>query len=541
MLPGPNPDFRRLFEASAGLYLVLNPDLTIAAASDAYLRATMTSRDAILDRDLFEVFPDNPEESVATGVNNLSASLRRVLRTRTAHAMAVQKYDIRRPDGNFEERYWNPVNTPVLGEDGQVVWIIHQVEDVTERVRLQAAETETREQAVLIEQLKRATEDSHRLATIVASSHDAIVSKTLDGIVTTWNPAAESMFGYSASEMVGRPLSPLIPPDRMAEEEMILARVRVGEPVEHYETIRRRRDGGEVRVSLSVSPIRNDRGEIVGASKIARDITEQAKVRDRLEELQSELLHVSRLNDMGQLASAFAHELNQPLAAIGNYINGVTRLIGAGDPARALDGCGRASAQVGRLGEVIRRLRDFVKKEEIERASENLPDVIDEACTLGLMGARADGISISRAISPDATTAVINRVEIQQVLVNLIRNAAEAMTATRRREITCATRRFGEGMIEISVTDSGPGLPADVKAKLFQPFVTTKATGMGVGLSLCRTIVQSHGGEIWAEDDPTGGATFRFTVPESEEDEVTAIEDDGQGRLGRPEAPARQA
>lgn len=305
----PTPDFRALFESASGLYLVLTPDLTIVAVSDAYLQATMTKREEILGRRLFDVFPDNPDDPGATGVSNLSASLERVLRNRTSDAMAVQKYDIRRPEskgGGFEERHWSPVNSPVFGPNQQIAYIIHRVEDVTEFVRLKqqgveqsklTKELRTRAQKVEAEiflraqelqetnkKLLAANEELARLAAIVESSDDAIISKTLEGIVTSWNKGAERIFGYAAEEMISKPVSVLIPTDRFNEEPGIIERLKRGELIEQYETVRRRKDGKQIDVSLTISVIRNSEGRIIGASKIARDITQRKRAEEALRE-----------------------------------------------------------------------------------------------------------------------------------------------------------------------------------------------------------------------------------------------------------------
>jgi two-component system sensor kinase FixL len=354
--------------------------------------------------------------------------------------------------------------------------------------------------------------DRELLASIVESSQDAVIGKTLDGLITSWNKAAEEIFGYPAREIVGQPIVILFPPELAAEEPMILEKVRRGERIEHYETVRLRQDGRRLDVSLTVSPIRDATGQVIGASKIVRDITEQKALRTRLAEVQSQLLHVSRLNDMGQLASAFAHELNQPLSAISAYIGGTRRLIEAGDRERALQGCDRAIAQVARAGEVIRRLREFVGKGDGQRGVEDLGQAIEEAISLLLVAAQREGLQTEVGVAEDARTAFIDKVQIQQVLVNLLRNAVEAMAAAPAKRLRITTQRRND-RIEIAVADSGPGISEEVLTRLFQPFTTTKATGMGVGLSLCRSIIESQGGEISAENSASGGAVFRFTVP----------------------------
>ncbi|MBV8592943.1 MAG: sensor histidine kinase, partial [Caulobacteraceae bacterium] len=210
---------------------------------------------------------------------------------------------------------------------------------------------------------------------------------------------------------------------------------------------------------------------------------------------------------------ALAHELNQPLSAIGNYINGLRRMTPTADRQTIQDGLDKASAQVLRAGEIIRRLRDFVQKGETDRRIESLSKLVEEASALALVGAREADIHVSIRLDPEIDRILADRVQIQQVLLNLIRNAVDAMPGSAHRRLTIASRPAADDMVEISVADTGPGLVQEVLEKLFQPFVTTKAQGMGVGLSICRTIVEAHGGRIWTEPNTPHGAIFRFTLP----------------------------
>jgi two-component system sensor kinase FixL len=219
---------------------------------------------------------------------------------------------------------------------------------------------------------------------------------------------------------------------------------------------------------------------------------------------------------MGEMASALAHELNQPLAAISNYMKGSRRLLaGSSDPNAdkieiALD---RAAEQAIRAGQIIRRLRDFVLRGESERRIESVGKLVEEAAALGLVGSREQGLQLRFALDPTCERVVADRVQIQQVLVNLMRNAMEAMAESPRRELVVSSAPAADGMVEIVVADTGQGLPEAVRANLFQPFFTTKEAGMGVGLSISRTIIESHGGKLTAEANPAGGATFRLTLP----------------------------
>jgi two-component system, LuxR family, sensor kinase FixL len=247
-----------------------------------------------------------------------------------------------------------------------------------------------------------------------------------------------------------------------------------------------------------------------------RDLTEHQLTQARLQELQSELVHISRLSAMGEMASALAHELNQPLAAISNYMKGSRRLLaGSQDPnaPRIENAMDRAAEQALRAGQIIRRLRDFVSRGESEKRVESLAKLIEEAGALGLAGAREQNVQLRFHLNPEYDLVLVDRVQIQQVLVNLFRNALEAMAQSPQRELIASNAKVADDMVEVEVSDTGSGFPDDVRANLFQTFFTTKETGMGVGLSISRSIIEAHGGRMWAESNPAGGATFRFTLP----------------------------
>jgi len=246
-----------------------------------------------------------------------------------------------------------------------------------------------------------------------------------------------------------------------------------------------------------------------------RDLTERQKTEARLQELQAELVHISRLTAMGEMASTLAHELNQPLSAIANYLKGSRRLLEGstdGNAATIRDAMDKAAAQALRAGDIIRRLRDFVARGENERSVEHARKLIEEASALALVGAKNLGIRTRFDFDPAVAFVLVDKIQIQQVLLNLMRNAIEAMEAVERRELTIATKAADADMAMISVGDTGPGIAPDVADRLFQPFTTTKATGMGVGLSICRTIIEAHGGQIWVEPNAGGGAVFHFTL-----------------------------
>jgi signal transduction histidine kinase len=241
-------------------------------------------------------------------------------------------------------------------------------------------------------------------------------------------------------------------------------------------------------------------------------LAERREREEQLQEMRLELIHVSRLTELGQMVSALAHEVNQPLTAVGNYLRAGRRLLQAGETAKADDAFRRGVDQVTRAGEVIHRLRQFVKKAPADHRREDVRKLVEEAAAFALIGKEGRETHLAVAIAPETPAVRVDKVQIQQVLLNLIRNAVEAMQASERREVLVAAAP-AEGMVEISVRDTGPGISAEVRERLFQPFVTTKATGMGVGLAICRSIVTAHGGRMWVADNPVGGAAFHLTVP----------------------------
>ena len=348
--------------------------------------------------------------------------------------------------------------------------------------------------------------------TIVESSDDAIITMDLNGAIWSWNRAAERLFGYMADEIIGQPITTMFPPDRVEEEAVLLNRIRHGETVQHYETTRRRKDGQIISVSATISPIRDANGTIVGASKILRDLAGRNLRDQRIQELQAELAHVQRLTELGQVVSTLVHEVNQPLTAISNYVNACRRIGKTGNHEQVQAVLERIGDQTSRAREIVQRIRDFVKKRDTQMRAEDLSLVIEEAVALTRTSIGDASLTLDIQIDRSGLRVEIDKIQIQQVLFNLLRNSIEAMQDQPRRELVVATSLAQGGMVEISVADTGSGLVDEVRAKLFQPFITTKPNGMGIGLSVCRSIVEAHQGRLWADDNPSGGTVFRFTV-----------------------------
>jgi C4-dicarboxylate-specific signal transduction histidine kinase len=235
----------------------------------------------------------------------------------------------------------------------------------------------------------------------------------------------------------------------------------------------------------------------------------------RMHKLQLELYHAARFSEAGQMAAALAHELNQPLTAAANSASAGRRLLATGDLERlgeVREAMAEVAEQMVRAGQIIRRLRNFISRGETEKQIESIAIMIEEASALALKGSNATGVNVHFCLDPDASLALINPIQIQQVLTNLIRNAIEAMAACNQRDLRITTARLNEETIEVVVSDTGIGLSPDGAGRLFQPFVSTKPHGMGLGLSICKSIVESHGGDLNCEPNPEGGTIFRFTV-----------------------------
>ena len=359
------------------------------------------------------------------------------------------------------------------------------------------------------------------LQSILDTVPDAMIVIDTAGAMQSFSAAAERLFNWRADEVIGQNVNVLMPsPYREAHDGYLERYLTTGERriigIGRV-VVGQRRDGSTFPMELSVGEMRvADRRFFTG---FVRDLTERQETEARLQELQSELVHVSRLTAMGEMASALAHELNQPLSAIANYLRGSRRLLDKGDPndlPRLREALDKAADQALRAGDVIHRLRDFIGRGEVERRVESVSKLIEEATALALVGVKEQGVRVTMQLDPRADLVVADRVQIQQVVVNLLRNAVDAMRGGKGGELSVRAVRRADGFTVVSVSDTGTGIGDEIRERLFEPFMTTKKEGMGVGLSICRTIVEAHGGSIWAENNEGPGATFAFTLPAAE-------------------------
>jgi len=341
-----------------------------------------------------------------------------------------------------------------------------------------------------------------RLEAILECLSDAVLSIDNKGAVVAANAAAGALFGCSSEALLGAEAARLLPENALSASER------------KTEALARRLDGSTFPAALTV---KEARGAAHFRVAVIRDLTEERAAEALLCELRSELAYAGRLAAMGELAAALAHEINQPFSAIATYVRTARWLLQRKQkPSEEIEEIlDKAGAQAMRAGDIVRRLREFVTRGESVKTVQSLAELVEEAKSLGVAGARQVGARVRVAARAENDHVLADRVQIQQVIVNLMRNAVEAMDGAPQRELSLSTSA-ADGFARLDVADTGHGLKDGAAAALFEPFRSTKATGMGIGLSISRSIVEAHGGRIWAEPNPQGGAIFSFTLPLAE-------------------------
>ena len=366
---------------------------------------------------------------------------------------------------------------------------------------------------------------AEHLRSILATVPDAMVIIDDKGTILSFSAAAEKMFGYVEEEVVGENVSMLMPsPDRERHDGYLRTYretglrkiIGIGRV-----TTARHRDGNTFPIELSIGEAWLKSERIF--TGFIHDLTARRFADMRLRDLQTELAHVGRVSEMGTLASSLAHELNQPLTALTSYCEGALQLLEGAPSAENIEivreALKDAADEAMRAGQIVRRMRDFLAHGETERRVESLAQLITEANALALVGSREHGIDVQVHLDPKCNHVFVDRIQIQQVLFNLIRNAIDAMLETPERSLTISSKAEPAGFVTVCVQDTGSGVGEGLAPQLFQPFITSKETGMGIGLSICRTIVEAHGGRIWFESGDGGGTVFEFTLPQAEIDD----------------------
>ena len=410
-------------------------------------------------------------------------------------------------------------STPLFSRSGQPIGVLsthfrepHRPSDrelqLTDLYAMQAAEIIERKQA-------EARLAYH--ANLLANVHDAIIATDDKLRLTSWNPAAEQMYGWKAEEVLGRNALEVIPSD-VSEEQRSVALETLAETGRfHTEAVQYRRDGARIWVESNVIALRDESERVTGFVVANRDFTERKRMQDALDYAQAELAHVTRVLTMGELTASIAHEVNQPLAAIVTNAHACQRWLQATPPnaeeaQAALD---RIIRNANRASGVITGIRTYLRREPSRRAPVDIDSALRDVLRLVQGEARAHGASLRVLSTPHLPRVVADRVQLQQVILNLVMNGFESMSAIDDlpRLLDVGAEIYGADTVKVFVRDSGPGIGTGERSRIFSAFHTTKVGGMGMGLAICRTIVESHGGQLWATPNEGPGETFQFTVP----------------------------
>lgn len=375
----------------------------------------------------------------------------------------------------------------------------------------------------------RATEDRLNqadsiLKSILKTIPDAMVVIDEAGLISSFSATAETMFGYRHGEIIGQNVKLLMPEPFRSEHDGYLQRyietdekriIGIGRTV-----VGCRKDGTTFPLQLEVGEAKiGDERYFTG---FIIDLTEKKQAEAEVQALQADLAHASRLSAVGTLASSLAHEINQPLTAIANYLSAARDMVdGDLDENREFfrEALQESVTESLRAGVIIRRLREFVSRGEINRRVLSIAQVVEDATVLGMIGAQEKGVQFSIDIAPDTNHVFVDRVQIQQVMVNLMRNAIEAMASSTRKILHIGVTSVDDKQVAIAISDSGSGIDEDMVDRIFDPFASTKGDGMGLGLSICRTIIEAHGGTIQATPNPDGGTIFRITLEKAEQEQ----------------------
>ncbi len=498
-------DFRVLFESAPGLYLVLEPDLTIVAVSDAYLKATMTTRKGILGKYLFDVFPDNPDDPTADGTSNLRASLDRVIKKRVPDTMPIQKYDIRKPEsegGAFEVRYWSPLNSPVLDPNGELSYIIHQVTDVTEKAL-----------------------EEEKFRAVLEAAPDSMIIVDDRGLILLANARTLDLFGYQREELIGQPIETLIPqrfraghPQHRSQYTHSPKTRPMGAGLDLYAL---RKDRSEFPAEISLSPMRTAGGTHVIAA--IRDVSDRKRL---LEEQNRRMQEANRLKS--EFLANMSHELRTPLNAIIGFSELMYNEKVGPVSADHKEYLGDILTSSRHLLQLINDVLDLTKVEagKMEFRSEDLdlPSVVNEVKDIlrGLSGSKS--IQVEVQSDPSLTTVHLDHSKFKQVLYNYLSNAIKF--TPEKGLVTIRLAPDKPGMFRLSVEDSGIGIRKEDIPKLFVEFqqldagANKKYAGTGLGLALTRRIVEAQGGQVEAQSEFGKGSVFSAVFPLRWEEET---------------------
>ncbi|MCW5655947.1 PAS domain-containing sensor histidine kinase [Hydrogenophaga sp.] len=473
------------------LMVVADAHGKVLHVSEACARMTGRRRDDLLRRHIDELLVPVEKGGQAEGVHS-----------RRARSRGWQQHATVLRNERGEERLVHWSSTPLHAPSEGRLFVFTGV-DVTEHAS--AGEV---------------TQDSDaRLRSILEAAVDGIITAGADGVIESVNPAVERIFGYSAAELVGQKMNVLMPEPYRSSHDGYMARylstgerriIGIGREVEGL-----RRDGTVFPIELAV-------GEVVIPGRrmftgIIRDITQRRKAEEEARLRLDQLAHASRLAALGELTSSIAHEINQPLAAIVSFADASLRMMrsGKGSSEMLTTALEQIAAQGARAGDIVKNLRQFVRKGGSGRERVNVNTVVKDMLGLLSHDIRMKRVRVTLALDEQLPRVTANRVQVEQVTLNLVQNAIDALTGVdpKDRRVVITTARVGSERVEVAVIDNGTGLPAEGAQRVFDTFFTTKPEGMGIGLSICKSLVEAHGGRLTAESNDEGGATFRFTLP----------------------------
>ncbi len=369
--------------------------------------------------------------------------------------------------------------------------------------------------------LDRLKENDLRLRAIVESEPECVKLQTADGTVLEVNPAGLKLMGADRPEdIIGKLIYSIVAPEYIDFYRENMERVFAGEAVIYvFKAITLK--GKTVWMETHAVPMRDARGNIYALLGVTRDITEHRQAEEQARQHQMELARVARLSTIGEMATGIAHEVNQPLSAIANFSRGCLRRLRSDnmDPDDLIAPLEEVCEQAERASEILMHVRDFVRKSELQMKPSDINQIVHSVVKFTDLEARQHGAVVGLDLHTQLLRVQVDTIMIEQVISNLVRNAFEAMAEAKshRREVIISTRPFDRDAVEIEVSDTGPGIDGAVIDQVFDQFFTTKLEGIGMGLSISRSIIESHGGRVRAESGKNGGATFRFTLPISEQ------------------------
>ncbi|WP_408095882.1 ATP-binding protein [Peredibacter sp. HCB2-198] len=516
-----NLDYHRLIASLPGMYMLMLPDpphFTIVDCNDDLLRLTKRKREDVVGKSLFTAFPDNPKDPKASGVKNLTRSLLVVLETGTTHTMAIQRYDVTNEQGVFEERYWNPINYPILDEEGNILYLVNQSEDVTELIltkqvneKLERMETEVYIRAREIQEVNeklRSAEAKYR--GLFESAQDAIVVLDKWGKIKFVNQQTIHQFGYTAEELIHKDVELLVP-ERLKKSHLAFRLTYFDDPIPKYMGERQvelcglHKNGTEFPISVTMSPLLTPEGLWITA--IIRDISETKR-------LMEESIHARE-----DIIATVSHDLKNPLSSIVGNVSILTKYNNRNDKPdpkleKILHGLQRATAQMTSL---VQNLLDFSKLEAkcfvVDKNPENVADIVKEVTQLFEPSARDKKIDLIINIETNLPLLNCDNLCVNRVLSNLLSNAVKFTPKGGKIWIEVKKK---EDSILFMVKDSGPGIVEADLERVFDRYWQASKTatrGTGLGLAIVKGIIQAHDGQVWVKSIVGEGSAFYFTLP----------------------------